>query len=80
MNESALLAELAEIADELEELAARSERLYERRLVLWQYGRVQDPPLTQLAMGQASRVGEGAVAQALRKHRRQNGASSGVAR
>lgn len=69
--------ELREIADELEQIQAREAALYEYRLDLWIEGQGRDGDdapviLTQLALARASRVGEGAVAQALRKHRRES--------
>lgn len=63
MNRTQIEAELATIADELEHL----EPLYARRLELWLEGR--DLGMTQRELSIPARVTEGAVTQALRKHR-----------
>lgn len=60
---------LTVLADELERLDSRREDIYESRLGLWLEGRDLDPPMTQRALAEPSRVTEGAVTQALRKVR-----------
>lgn len=60
----AIEAELADIADQLEPMA----ELFQRRLELWLEGRDRCA-MTQRELSIPSRVSEGAVTQALRKHR-----------
>lgn len=67
--------ELTMLADELEEIQVRQEEIYERRLELWLQGRALTPGMTHLELSIPARVTEGAVTQALRKHRLQSNGS-----
>lgn len=69
MRRTTIERDLRCLADELEQLDARREQIYEERLGLWQAGRAQEPPMTQRELAAPSRVTEGAVTQALRKVR-----------
>jgi hypothetical protein len=61
--EQAVLDELVQIADRLDELKA----LYERRTELWQQARNMQPQIVQRRLAEASRVNEVMVIKALKR-------------
>lgn len=74
MRRSYIESTLRANADEIEQIEAQREALYQRRLALWLEGRALDDPMTQHELAVCSRVTDGAVTQALRKIRlRANG-------
>lgn len=64
-----LLAVLTATADDLDEAQRRLDAGYDLRLLIFQAGRERDVKVTQRAMGDAARVSEPAVIQALKKAR-----------
>lgn len=69
MSNDELLAVLAATADDLDAAQRRLDAGYELRLAIFQAGRERDVKVTQRAMGDAARVSEPAVIQALKKAR-----------
>lgn len=67
MDDDALLAHLAALADDLDATRARLDALHERRLAVYKNARGRSPAVTQRRIAEASRVTEVAVIQALRK-------------
>lgn len=62
-----VLAELAEVAQELADTLTAEQSLYRRRLALMEEGRAMQPPITQRQLAATAGTTEEAVIQALRK-------------
>jgi transcription initiation factor TFIIIB Brf1 subunit/transcription initiation factor TFIIB len=75
-DRDALLAELGQVAAELEVAEAERTELYAKRLAIYQEARALDPPVTQRELAERAKVTEVAVIQALRKAARQQEAAS----
>lgn len=73
----AILAELAQVADELAATNAKATDLYGARLALLQEGRRLAKPITQRELAATAGVTEEAVIQVLRKAARQAAEANG---
>lgn len=62
-----VLADLRDVADELDELMPKVKSCWARRDVLYTEARAMDPPITQRLIAQASGVTEVAVTRSIRK-------------
>jgi hypothetical protein len=66
-DRAALLAELDEVTDELDQVEERRANLYARRTGIFQRARALSPPITQRELAEHARVTDAAVIQVLRK-------------
>lgn len=67
LDDDALVAHLADVADDLREAEARVKVLRGRRIAVYENARARTPAITQARLAAAAQVSEVAVIQALRR-------------